>query len=292
MAVAAPRAVFTGVLKVSMAAVPVKVCKGTESPDKETALHQIHRGACNGAVGRQNVCKACGEVVSNGDIGRAVNGVPVDDALLDSFKVATDKAIEVTEFVPLDSIDRRLFDEPRYVYPDKGGADALRAFADTMLERGIKGEAVAAIGKVAEREHEKVVALYAIPIGEERAEKAALVLHVLRWPEEVRDASPVAELVGEGKAPTEQLKGGVNALIDNMLNETFDPSAHVDEKGRAREEALREIARGGTPVATAVPDAPLASADLMAALQASINAMAPKAKPSKPAKKTKKGVAA
>lgn len=277
MAVSAPRAIFTGVLKVSMAAIPIKVAKGTESADKETTLHQMHRGSCGGAVGRQNICKSCGDVVQSADIGRGVNGVPVDDDLLDSFKVTSDKAIEVTEFVPLASIDRRLFDEPRYVMPDKGGADALRAFSDTMLDRSIKGQPVAAIGKVAEREREKVVALYAIPIGEDRTEQSVLVLHVLRWPDDVRDASPIAELTAAGKPVTEQLKGGVNALIDQMLVEAFDPTAYVDEKGIARTEALRAIAEGGTPAPGAEPNVPTASADLMAALRASIEATAPKA---------------
>lgn len=290
MATSAPRAVFTGVLQVSMAAIPVKVAKGTESPDKATTLHQVHRGECGGAVGRQNICKVCSEVVTAENIGRAVNGVAVNDDLLDSFKVSSDKAISVTEFVPLESIDRRLFDEPRYVFPDKGGADALRAFADTMLERGIAGNPVAAIGKVAEREHEKVVALYAIPIGDDREEKAALVLHVLRWPEDVRDASPIADLTAAGRPVSDQLKGGVNALIDQMLVERFDPASYVDEKGRARDEALRAIAEGGTPAPGAEPNTPLASVDLMAALQASIDATAPKvAAPKAKAKTAKAG---
>lgn len=285
MAVVTPRAIFKGVLKVSMAAIPIAVMKGTESADRDTTLHQIHIG-CGGAVGRQNICKKDGTVVESADIGRAVNGVPVDEALLDSFKVESDKAIDVKEFVPLASIDLRLFDEPRYIVPEKGGADALRAFADTMLARAEAGKPVAAVGKIAEKERERVVALYVIPV-DEREDKPAMVLHMLRWPEAVRDATFSGEAISEGRDVTEQLRGGVNALIDAMSTEAFDPASYVDEKGRARTEALAAIAAGGTVQPGREPSAPTASVDLMAALKASIEAATPKVSETKPKAKAK-----
>lgn len=262
------KAVASGVLTFGMAAIPVKVLKGTESIDRDTQIKQIHAGTCGGEVGRHNYCKKCSAQLEAENIGKAVQGVAFDEAILDTFKVESDKAIVVETFVPLNSIDRRLFDEPRYIVPDKAGHGPLRAFADTMLDRA---EPVAAIAKMAERETEKVVAIYAI--APQQGKPAVLVAGVLRRPEAIRDASVLSAEMESGAAPSEPVKKMVNSLIDAMLEPFLDPSKYADKKAEARTKALREIAAGGKPTPTALAE-PKATPelDLLAALTASVAA--------------------
>lgn len=287
MATVPYKAVATAVLQFGITAIPVKVIKATESVDKETAVHNIHAGDCKGAVGRKDYCKVCDAILAADQIGKAVGGVPFDDAILDQFKVESDKAIRIDAFVPLNSIDLRLFSEPRYIVPDKSAHAALRAFADTMLDRADAGSPVAAVGKVAERETEKVIAIYAI--APKAGEAAVLVAGVLRRPETVRDATALAAEMGTGQVPTAQIKGMVNALIDAMTEPVFNATKYTDEKKALRDKALREIAAGQKPTANALAE-PKATApmDLMAALTASVAAVQkPGTKVGKPAKSKK-----
>lgn len=284
MAVAGYRALATMVLQFGVTAIPVKVIKGTESPDRATLVKQVHAGDCGGEVGRKNYCKACEEELEAADIGKAVSGVQFDEALLDEFKVPSDKAIVVDSFVPFNAIDPRLMDEPRYLVPDKGGHGPLRAFADTMLDRLLKGVPVAAIGKMAERDREKVVAIYVVAVGRQGEEKPALVAGLLRRPEDVRDATAIAAEVATATAPTPQVKNMVGALIDAMFEPILDVTKYTDEKAKAREELLKAIAAETERPAPKAVTEPRTTGelDLMAALTASIGSM-----PKKAAKKAK-----
>lgn len=226
------RATYSGMLTFGTVMAKVKVYKGTDEVDKDVKLHLMHK-TDGGAVKRPAYCEKCDEPVPSVEIGKAVNGVAVDDELLDSFKVASDQIIDIQTVVAMGEIDARLFEDPRYIAPDKGAETAVRAIRDGLARMK---KPHAGIGKIAKEDKEVVVAVY--------VKDGALVIHDLRWPEELRDAQPYASSIDAGNVVSEKLSKGVDALLAGMID-AFNPADYVDEKGRLRAEVLRKIAAGG-----------------------------------------------
>ncbi len=251
------RATYSGMLKFGAVIAPIKVIKGYDDSDPELKVTLQHKSD-KGAVKAPRTCSVCDEVLTPDEIGKAVNGIAIDDTLLDSFKVPSDKVIEITLVTPMADIDARLFDAPRYLVPSKGGEDALRAIVDGLRR---STEPLAGIGKVAEREHEKIVAVY--------VQDGALVIQDLRWPETLRNAADYAAAIG-GKSLTPKMETAVDAMFASM-RDAFDPTQYRDEKGALRDAALRAIAAGGTVTAGAdVPEMAKPADDLLAQIEASI----------------------
>lgn len=253
------RPTYSGMLQFGTVMAAVKIIKGTQEIDSGVKVNLMHR-ADGGAVKRPSHCEKCNTDVPYADLGRSIEGRPIDDEVLDSFKVPSDKIIDVQMVVPFSEIDTRLFDSPRYLVPDKGAETAVRAIRDGLVRMK---KPHAGIGKVAKEDKEVVVAVY--------VKDGALVIHDLRWPEEIRDAMPYAATVDEGKLVNEKLAKGVDTLLANMI-EKFDPTQYVDEKGRLRADVLRKIA-AGAPVAGAMPfEVATPKDDLLAQIEASIAA--------------------
>jgi len=239
----------------------VKIIKGTETPDKAVSLNLMHKGDCKGAVGKPTVCKECKETLTPDKVGRAVNGVEVNDEILDSFKVKSDQQIEVTALVPFSEIDARLFDEPRFIVPDKGAETAVRAIRDGLAR--LK-KPHAGIGKIAKEDKEVIVAVY--------VKDNALVIHDLRWPETLRDTQPYAGTIDAGKVVTEKLTKGVDTMLGDMIAH-FDAAQYVDEKSKVREDVLRQIASGTKVQPQSASAAPQVD-DLAAQIEAAVAAAA------------------
>lgn len=233
------RATYSGMLQFGTVMAPVKIIKGTEDVNS-VKVNLMHKG-CGGQVRAPKTCEKCDEVVSQADLGRMIDGKPIDDEVLDSFNVKSDKVIDVQTVVPFAEIDSRLFESPRFLVPDKGAETALRAVRDGLARMK---KPHAGIGKIAKEDREVVVAIY--------VKDGALVIHDLRWPEEVRDAQPYAGTIDAGNAVNERLSKGVDTLLADMVQH-FDPAQYTDDKGRLRADVLRRIAAGqAVPVAPSV----------------------------------------
>jgi DNA end-binding protein Ku len=235
----------------------VKIIKGTEQIDSDVKTTLMHKG-CGGAVRMPKTCEACAATLSAADVGKAVDGKPIDDEVLESFKVRSDKVIQIDSVVPLSEIDARLFEAPRYMVPDKGAETAVRAIRDGLARMK---KPHAGIGKIAKEDHEVVVAVY--------VKDGSLVLHDLRWPEELRDAAPYAGTIDAGAVINEKLTKGVDTLLGDMV-EHFNAGDYVDAKGQMRADVLRRIRDGAAvPHAQAV-NAPAPVDDLVAQIEAAV----------------------
>ena len=65
--------------------------------------------------------------------------VIVDDADFASAAVHMSRVLEMTDFVPADSIDPRFFDSPYFLMPHKGGEKAYVLLRDALAESGKVG---------------------------------------------------------------------------------------------------------------------------------------------------------
>jgi len=196
---------------------------------------------------------------------------------LKALEDATTHAIDIGQFVPLDSVDPLYFDGTYYLAPDKGGAKPY-----TLLTTALRKAQQCAVGRWISRGKEHIVIIRALEDG--------LAMHQLHFQAEVRslkdlgiEAAPVSE-------PELKL---ARQLIDQLGAKRFDPNEYTDEH-RARVEAAIQRKVDGKEVSLA--EGPVSTKggnviDLMEALRASIDARGSKAPDLKERKAPKRAAA-
>ena len=127
---------------------------------------------------------------------------------------------EITEFVPLESIDPVYFDKAYYLAPDKGGAKPYALLASALRE-----SKRCALGRWAARGKQYIVMIRPVEDG--------LVMQQLLYAGEVRSMKDLEIPKTEVKPAELKL---AQQLIEQQASETFDPVAYTDEV-RARIEA-------------------------------------------------------
>jgi DNA end-binding protein Ku len=170
--------------------------------------------------------------------------------------------IDVVAFVDADQIDPLMLSRAYYV-----GAEAAAAKPYVLLRDALATTGRAAVTKIALRTRESLALL--------RVRDDVLVLHTMYWPDEVRPA--------EGLSPPESVSVRPQELrmaesLMDTLSEDFDLTALHDDYRHALEELVAARLEGEpVPEMAEVVPAPDNVIDLMSALQASIDARAPRA---------------
>ena len=100
--------------------------------------------------------------------------------------------MQVTDFVPVEAIDDRYFDQPYYLLPDKGGEHAYAVLRKRSLRHRRIG-----IGKVVMRDGSIS--------SRSKASKSSLVLTMMRYADEMVDAPEMPD-VDRIKVPASELK--------------------------------------------------------------------------------------
>jgi DNA end-binding protein Ku len=156
--------------------------------------------------------------------------VVLDDADFKAVAPELSRTLEMTDFVPADSIDPRYFDSPYFLVPREGGDKAYALLRDALAETGKIG-----IGTFALRQRQHLAAVK--PMGD------ALVLELMRFNEELVDPEemkfPTAE---EAKVRPQERQMAVQ-LIENLAQE-FDPSKYHDEYHDKLREIIKAKAKG------------------------------------------------
>ena len=178
---------------------------------------------------------------------------------LKALEDTTTHTIDITQFVPLESVDPVYFDGTYYLAPDKGGAKPY-----SLLATALKKAKQCAVGRWISRGKEHIVILRPMDDG--------LAMHQLHFKAEVRSIKDV----GVDVAPVSDAELKLaNQLIDQLAAKRFDPNEYVDEH-RARVEAAIQRKVEGKEVSFAEPPAEGGGAtnvvDLMEVLKASLNA--------------------
>lgn len=206
--------------------------------------------------------------------------VIIDDEDFDSAAPQMSRVIELTDFVPAESIDPRYFDSPYFLVPQKGGEKAYALLRDALAETNKVG-----IGTFALRQKQHLVA--AKPLGD------AIVLELMRFENELVDPDEL-ELPSAADAkvrPQEQAMAV--QLIENLAGE-FDPSKYKDEY-QAKLKAIIKAKAKGKPLPVEEFDEPENTKvlDLVSRLQQSLDASTKRGAKNAATKKdaTKKGAA-
>jgi DNA end-binding protein Ku len=251
------RSIWRGAVSFGLVSIGVKLYSATE--DKDIRFHQVHVSD-GGRIKYKRVCSIDGEEVEYSDIAKGYElpdgqVVVLTDEDFDELPLATRREIEVLEFVDQDQIDPIHFEKTYYLEPD---GPAARPYV--LLRDALENAGRVAITKIAIRQRESLAAL--------RVRDGILVLHTMRWPDEIR--RPDFAFLDEDISVRPQELKMAEALIDSMAGD-FDPSEFTDDYREAMT-ALLEAKQSGGEVQQVpeVPDEGAAVVDLMSALRRSV----------------------
>ena len=255
----AARSIGSLTISFGLVAIPVKLYSATQSANA-ISFNLLHKG-CGSRLRQQYVCLKEGTVVDRDEMvkgyefakGQYVTFEPQEIKALEE---AGTHAIEISEFVPVESIDPVYFDKSYYLAPDKGGAKPY-----ALLTEALKQAKRCAVGRWASRGKAYIVMLRPI---EDR-----LTLQQLHFAADVRPASEI-EIAKQDLKPAELTLA--QQLIAQQAADRFDPAAYTDEL-RARIQAAIDRKVEGQQIS--VSDFPAEGGgkviDLMEALRASLD---------------------
>src|SRR4051794_37225611 len=251
------RSIWRGAVSFGLVSIGVKLYSATE--DKDVRFHQVH-ATDGGRIKYQRVCSIDGNPVEYSEIAKGYelpDGqlVILTDEDFEDLPLPTRREIEVLEFVDQDEIDPVFYEKTYYLEPD---APATRPYV--LLRDALENAGQVAITKIAIRQRESLAVL--------RVRDGVLVMHTMRWPDEIR--SPDFGFLDEDVTVRPQELQMAEALIGSMTSE-FDPSQFTDDYREAMT-ALLEAKQSGGEVAQVpeVPDDGSAVVDLMSALRRSV----------------------
>ncbi len=265
------RAIWRGSISFGLVTIPVRLFSAVSR--KTVQFNQID-SRTGARVKQLRVSAVDGSEVPYDQIVKGYEVAPdmyltVSDDDLAALDPEQSRVIDVLEFVDLDEIDPVYFDSAYWLVPDEMAAKAYKLLTEALHSSG-----KVAIARFVMRTKQYLAAI--------RARDGALTMSTMVYDDEVVDASQVEGLeVLDGIEVSDKERAMATQLIES-LTEAFDASSHRDTYREAVLELL-ERKRNGEETVAALPrvDTEDRVVDLMAALQASVDA-AEKAKKRRP----------
>jgi DNA end-binding protein Ku len=256
-----PRSIASLTISFGLVAIPVKLYSATQS--SERISFNLLRAKDGSRVKQQYVAVADGKLVERAEMVKGYEFakdqyVMFSPEELKALEDTTTQAIDIGQFVPLESVDPVYFDGTYYLAPDKGGAKPY-----TLLTTALRKTGQCAVGRWVSRGKEHIVVI--------RPMQDGLAMHQLHFKEQVRELKDLGIEPAPVSDPELKL---AQQLIDHLAAKRFDPNEYHDEfKGRV-EAAIQKKVEGKQ---ISLAEAPAASSsgnviDLMEALRASIDA--------------------
>ena len=254
----AARALQSLTISFGLVAIPVKLYSATVSTGR-ISFNLLHEKD-GSRLKQQYVCLKEGKVVERDEIVKGYEFAKDQYVIftpeeIKALEEAGSHAVDVTEFVPLESIDPVYFDRAYYLAPDKGGAKPYTLFA-----RALRLTGRCALGRWASHGRDHLVMV--------RPLESGLVQQQRLFSDEVRRIDELA--IEDAPVKDAELKLA-QQLIQQQSVDSFDPSEHVDEVKQRIEEAIARKVEGKEftlPVASKESAANVI--DLMDALRASL----------------------
>jgi len=256
---AAARSIGSLTVSFGLVAIPVKLFTANQSQNA-ISFNLLHKED-GSRLKQQYICQKDGEVVERDQMVKGyefakdqyVRFTPEEIKALE--EVGT-HAVEISEFVPIESIDPVYYDKTYYLSPDKGAGKPYALLTEALKQAGRCG-----VGRWAARGKGYLVILR--PIGD------VLAMQQLHFAADVRRASEVEIPKTEVKPAELKL---AQQLIDAQTAEKFDADAYKDEVRGRIEAAIKKKVDEGQEI-TMVEPAPPGDGkviDLMEALRASL----------------------
>jgi DNA end-binding protein Ku len=225
------RALWSGSLAFGLINIPVKLYSASKDRALKFKLldkHGLH------PVSYMRVRQGTHEEVPYEDIVRGYEYKKGDYVVLtdEDFKEASPKkteTIDIVNFADHEDIDSSYYEKPYYLEPEKGAAKAY-----VLLREALKRSGKAAIARFVMKEKEHIAAV--IPHGN------ALVLHVLRFEDELRSAK---ELNIPTRAEYSSRELDVALDLIKQLEKHFKASEYADTYAEELERFIKKKVKKG-----------------------------------------------
>jgi DNA end-binding protein Ku len=259
----AARSIASLTVSFGLVSIPVKLYSATEA-SRAISFNLLHKG-CGSRLKQQYLCLKDEVPVAREDMVKGYEFAKDQYVIftpeeLKAMEEAGTGLAEITEFVPIASIDPVYFDKAYYLAPDKGGA---KPFA--LLQKALAESERCALGRWAARGKQYIVMIRPVEDG--------LVMQQLLYAGEVRSIKEIEIPATEVKPAELKL---AKQLIESQASETFDPSQYTDQVAERIEAAVQKKVEGQEITLTEAPEGGGAQViDLMEALRASLEKKKP-----------------
>src|SRR4051794_19847161 len=256
-----PRSIWSGAISFGLVNVPIKLYSSVSR--KSVRFHQLH-AETGVRIQQRRVDPSTGEEVSYDNVVKGYEIGPeryviIEPEELEALDPKKTRSIDIDEFVDLDQIDPIFFDHPYYLAPATGGAKAYKLLLEAMRDEG-----KVAIGRVVIRQKESLVAVRAM-------HGDVLGLTTMIFADEVVDPSTIDELDALEDVDVSERELKMAQQLIESLSGDWEPEQYSDTY-RERVLELIEKKAAGEEIAVQPAEEPEAVPDLMAALEASIQA--------------------
>jgi DNA end-binding protein Ku len=254
----AARSIGSLTVSFGLVAIPVKLFTATQSANA-ISFNLLH-STCGSRLRQQYLCQKEGVVVERDDMVKGYEFakdqyVRFTAEEIKALEEVGTHAVEISEFVPIESVDPVYYDKTYYLAPDKGAAKPYALLTEALRQSGRCG-----VGRWAARGKGYIVILR--PIG------AVLAMQQLHYAADVRRASEVEIPKPDVKAAELKL---AQQLIAQQTAEKFDPDTYKDEvRARIETEIEKKVAGKEISVTAPAPPGEGKVIDLMEALRASL----------------------
>jgi len=272
----AARSIASLTVSFGLVSIPVKLYSATQA-SSAISFNLLHK-TCGSRLKQQYLCQKEGVVVERDEMVKGYEFAKDQYVMFtpDELKAMEETGthtIEITEFVPAESVDPVYFDKAYYLAPDKGGAKPY-----ALLTQALHDSGRTALGRWAARGKQYIVMLRPVEEG--------LVMQQLMYATEVRSISELE--IPKAEVRDAELKLA-RQLIEQGASDTFNPAAYTDQV-RARIEAAVQKKVEGQEISLAEPpvEGGAQVIDLMEALRASLGKKAPAAAEPAPATAARK----
>lgn len=263
----APRAIWSGSISFGLVNVPVKLYSAVKQKDVHFNQLEESTGA---HIKYKRVSEKTGEEV---DYEKIVKGyevakgryVTVSPEELESVAPDKTRTVDIEDFVELADIDPIYYEKTYYLAPD--GEGAAKAYG--LLLKAMESQERVAIGRFVLRTKEYLCAI--------RPYDGVLALETMYFPDEVVDKADVPGVPERrSKVGEKELKIAIS-LVDSLTTE-FQPSGYKDTYRKAVLDLIDRKAKGEEIVVPEETEEKADVVDLLAALEASVEAAKKKKK--------------
>jgi DNA end-binding protein Ku len=254
------RSIWRGAISFGLVNVPVKLYSAVSK--KTVRFNQLHEKD-HGRIQLKRFCAEEDQEVPYEEIVKGYEISPgsyvvITPEELEALDPAKTRTIDIADFVDLEEIDPLFYEHPYYLAPDTGAAKPYKLLLEALKETN-----KVAIAHVVIRSKEYLTAI--------RAAGDVLTLETMLFADELIDPQDIEELPDEDVRATEREVDMARQLIESLATD-FDPSKYRDTYRERVLELIERKAEGQEITLPAAPEEPTAVPDLMAALEASLNA--------------------
>ena len=266
----------SGTVSFGLVAIPIKLFTTSETA-KAVRFNNVHK-SCGTRVKYKYYCPTDDQLVERGELTKGYEFakgqfVLFSDEEIKALNPEPTNAIEITEFVPIDTVDPVYFQKTYYLGPDKGGAKPYRLLAEAMRRSNR-----AALARYAARGKNYLVLL--------RPFQDGLIMQQLYYADEVRPFSEVP--IDEAAVSQPEIDLALQ-LVEQIADDEFHPENYEDEVRNQMWELIERKVQGEDIVAPPQEEPKAQIVDLMDALKASLGETEERKPAKRSSRKPKKG---